>query len=65
EIRPDSIRLARDLTTGLNADISKMTFVESMKEVSNLLDIEVFAENVKADIDYEVLKIIGISGASR
>ncbi|MGR9074250.1 MAG: LapD/MoxY N-terminal periplasmic domain-containing protein, partial [Gammaproteobacteria bacterium] len=25
EIRPDSIRLARDLTTGLNADISKMT----------------------------------------
>lgn len=61
----DFLRLARELTTGISQDAGKQQFVEAMKEVGDLLDTKVIAEAVKQDDDYEMLKSIGIHGASR
>lgn len=61
----DYIRLARDYTDGICKNTSKKGFVEAIHELSSLLTIKVFAENVKEDEDYEVIKNIGIYGASR
>ena len=43
----------------------KRAFVETMKEVGDLLDITVLAENIQADEDFALIKEIGITGASR
>lgn len=61
----DYIRLARDYTDGICKDSSKKGFVEAMQELSSLLTIKVFAENVKDDDDFEIVKDIGLYGASR
>ena len=61
----DYIRLARDYTNGIHKDASKKGFVEAMQELAGLLSIKVFAENVKADEDYDVIKALGLYGASR
>ena len=61
----DYIRLAREYTDGICKDSSKKGFVEAMHELSTLLTIKVFAENVKNDEDLNVVKDIGIYGASR
>jgi len=61
----DYIRLARDYTDGICKDSSKKGFVEAMQELSSLLTIKVFAENVKDDDDFNIVKDIGIYGASR
>ena len=61
----DYIRLARDYTTDINKDSTKKGFVESMQELSSLLNIKVFAESVKDDDDFEVVKELGLYGASR
>ena len=64
-LKPDYLRLARELTADINSNNSKRLFVETMKEVSDLLDVKVIAENVKSDNDFELLKKIKIYGASR
>ena len=61
----DYIRLARDYTDGICKDSSKKGFVEAMQELSTLLTIKVFAENVKDDDDFKIVKDIGLYGASR
>jgi len=61
----DYIRLARDYTDGICKNASKKGFVEAIHELSSLLTIKVFAENVKDDNDYNIVKEIGIYGASR
>lgn len=61
----DYIRLARDYTNNISNDSSKQSFVESISELSNLLNIKVFAENVKDDEDLETIKKYNIYGASR
>ncbi len=61
----DYIRLARDYTDGICKDSSKKGFVEAMQELSTLLTIKVFAENVKDDDDFKIVRDIGIYGASR
>jgi EAL domain-containing protein (putative c-di-GMP-specific phosphodiesterase class I)/HAMP domain-containing protein len=61
----DYIRLARDYTDGICKDSSKKGFVEAMQELSSLLTIKVFAENVKDDDDFKIVKDIGLYGASR
>jgi EAL domain-containing protein (putative c-di-GMP-specific phosphodiesterase class I)/GGDEF domain-containing protein len=61
----DYIRLARDYTNGICKNNSKKGFVEAIHELSSLLTIQVFAENVKDEKDYEIIKDIGIYGASR
>lgn len=61
----DYIRLARDYTNGISKDGTKRGFVESMQELAGLLNIKVFAENVKEDDDFNAVKEIELYGASR
>jgi EAL domain-containing protein (putative c-di-GMP-specific phosphodiesterase class I)/GGDEF domain-containing protein len=61
----DYIRLARDYTNGISKGSSKKGFVESMQELSTLLNIKLFAENVKEDDDYETVRSLNLYGASR
>lgn len=61
----DYIRLARDYTSNICNDNSKENFVESIQELSTLLNIKVFAENVKEDDDLEMIKGFNLYGASR
>jgi FOG: EAL domain len=65
KLRPDYLRLSRDLTNEISQNRSKRLFVETMKEVSDLLDVKVIAENVISDADFETIREIGIYGASR
>lgn len=65
KLRPDYIRLARDLSNELTQDESKKTFIETMQQAAQLLDIVVLAENVQSDEDYAVIRAIGLSGGSR
>ncbi|MGM0518069.1 MAG: EAL domain-containing protein [Campylobacterota bacterium] len=61
----DYIRLARSYTTNISNEKSKQSFVESISELSSLLNIKVFAENVQDEEDLETLKQFNILGASR
>ncbi|NQY92689.1 MAG: EAL domain-containing protein [Campylobacteraceae bacterium] len=61
----DYIRLARDYTNDISQDSSKEGFVEALQELSSLLNIKVFAENIKSDDDYEYVKRLNLYGASR
>lgn len=61
----DYIRLARDYTNNISNDSSKQSFVEAIAELSSLLNIKVFAENVKDDEDLKMVKKFHIYGASR
>ena len=65
DLNLDYIRLARDYTDGICKNTSKKGFVEAIHELSSLLTIKVFAENVKDEDDYAVVQNIGIYGASR
>lgn len=65
ELRPDYIRLTRDLSNDIGQDQGKRNFVETLQEAAKLLDIELLAENVRKDADYELLRVIGYTGASR
>jgi EAL domain-containing protein (putative c-di-GMP-specific phosphodiesterase class I)/GGDEF domain-containing protein len=64
-LKPDFIRLARDIGNGVDSSAQKYAFVQTMQEISTLLDIKILAENVQSDRDYQTLKTIGIVGASR
>lgn len=61
----DYIRLARNYTNNMYEDSSKKAFVESINELANLLNIKVFAENVKDEQDFDIVRTINIYGASR
>ncbi|MGA1932795.1 bifunctional diguanylate cyclase/phosphodiesterase [Arcobacter sp. YIC-464] len=61
----DYIRLARDYTNNICNDVSKQSFVEAIAELSSLLNIKVFAENVKEDDDLKIIKKFNLYGASR
>ena len=61
----DYIRLARDYTSNISNDTSKQNFVESIQELSTLLNIKVFAENVKDEEDLEIIKSYNLYAASR
>lgn len=65
ELNLDYIRLARDYTNGISTDKSKQSFVESVCELSKLLNIKVFAESVSDEESFEKLKELGIYGASK
>jgi len=65
KLRPDYLRLSRDLTNEISTNRSKRLFVETMKEVSDLLDVKVIAENVMSEADFKTIREIGIYGASR
>jgi len=65
ELKPDYIRLARDIGNGVQQNAEKGEFVVTMVEVGELLDIHVLAENIQAGDDLASLKTMGVLGASR
>lgn len=65
KLKPDFIRLAREIGNGVSAAQEKRDFVKTMQEIGDLLDIRVLAENVLTDEDIGVLTSIGIAGVSR
>lgn len=64
-LKPDFVRLARELGEGISQSRQKYEFVQTMEHMGRLLDIAVLAENVRADDDHRALMEIGIEGASR
>ena len=65
QLKPDFIRLARDIGNGIGKDPHKKEFIKTMVEVCDLLDIQVLAENVLSKADVKYLKETGVKGASR
>lgn len=65
KLKPDFIRLAREIGDGISLSRQKHEFVQAMQQIGILLDIAVLAENVRADEDYSTVKALGIAGASR
>lgn len=65
QLKPDFIRLARNIGNGVSQSHKKHTFTHTLQEMCHLLDIAVLAENIQTDADYHILKTIGILGASR
>ena len=61
----DYIRLAREYTHNITNDSSKQSFIEAIVELSNLLNIQLFAENVHEDEDLETIKKLEVYAASR
>jgi len=65
DLKPDYIRLSREIGNEISTNDGKRTFVETMQEIGALLDISILAENIHSDSDFVCIKAIGISGASR
>ncbi|MCQ8103203.1 EAL domain-containing protein [Methylomonas sp. SURF-2] len=65
QLKPDFIRLARDIGNGIGKSPQKLEFVTTVLEMSKLLGISVLAENILADEDHQALHKIGIMGVSR
>ena len=61
----DYIRLAREYTHNVANDSSKQSFIEAIVELTNLLNIKLFAENVQNDKDLETIKNLDVYAASR
>lgn len=65
QLKPDFIRLSREIGNGVSQSRQKYDFVQTIQQITTLMDIAVLAENVERDEDYEALRTIGIVGASR
>ncbi|AXH14272.1 GGDEF domain-containing protein [Malaciobacter mytili LMG 24559] len=65
DLNLDYIRLAREYTNNVKNDSSKQSFIEAMVEMTNLLNIKLFAENVKDDEDFKTIEKLDVYGASR
>jgi EAL domain-containing protein (putative c-di-GMP-specific phosphodiesterase class I)/methyl-accepting chemotaxis protein len=65
DLNLDYIRLARNYTSDLTVDESKQKLVKTVQELSELLSIKLFAENVEREDDLEILKLYNLYGASR
>lgn len=61
----DYIRIARHYTEGIAHSEEKRRIVETLQELGQLLDIKVHAEAVATPEDMDVLRQIGLAGASR
>ncbi|EIC31233.1 MULTISPECIES: bifunctional diguanylate cyclase/phosphodiesterase [Methylomicrobium] len=64
-LKPDFVRLSQELSNGLQGNEEKISFLQTVKEIGELLDISILAENVRADVDFDIVKSIGLDGASR
>ena len=65
EYNLDYIRLARVYTENISGDEQKRRVVEALKELGDLVDIRIVAEQVTVDEDFEVVRAIGLYAASR
>jgi EAL domain-containing protein (putative c-di-GMP-specific phosphodiesterase class I)/GGDEF domain-containing protein len=61
----DYIRLAREYTNNITNDSSKQYFIEAIVDLTNLLNIKLFAENVQENEDLETIKKLQVYAASR
>ena len=61
----DYVRLARELTSDINANRSKSDFLDLIQEVTSLIEIKVIAESVTEEADFEIVKAAGLYGISR
>jgi EAL domain-containing protein (putative c-di-GMP-specific phosphodiesterase class I)/GGDEF domain-containing protein len=64
-IKPDFVRLSRELSNELQGDNEKVSFLQTLKEIGSLLDIAILAENIRTDADFDIVRNIGLDGASR
>lgn len=64
-LKPDYVRLARDLTAAISQDSGKRLWVQTMHEAGELLEIAILAEEVREEDDFRVIRDIGLAGASR
>jgi hypothetical protein len=60
DLNLDYLRLAREYTNDVCIDFSKQSFIESIAEISNLLNIKVLAENVQKDEDFKYIKSLNL-----
>lgn len=65
QFRLDYIRLARIYTENIGNDSEKRRLVEAMKELGELLNVDILAESVETDNDLEAVREIGLTAASR
>ncbi len=65
QLKPDYIRLTRDLGNNVAWDNEKRDFIETIKGFGDLLGIKILAESITTDEDCECLRTIGIEAASR
>jgi EAL domain-containing protein (putative c-di-GMP-specific phosphodiesterase class I) len=65
EFNVDYIRLARDYTSDIEKERSKQDFLDSICDLADLLNIKIFAENVKDKKDLEILKKVKLFAASK
>ncbi|MGJ0485443.1 MAG: bifunctional diguanylate cyclase/phosphodiesterase [Methylomicrobium sp.] len=64
-LKPDFVRLNREFSNNLQDDHEKVSFLQTIKEMGDLLDISILAENIRSDIDFDTVKNLGLDGASR
>jgi len=64
-LNPTCIRLSRDYTSHICDDTNKRSLVDSICQISDLVNIKVYAENVIEDNDYNIIKTLEFAGASR
>lgn len=64
DLNLDYIRLAKDYTNGISSDKNKQNFIESVSDLSKLLNIKLLSEDVDDTTDFETLKELGVYGAS-
>ena len=64
-LKPDFIRLARDISLGIESDSAKQDFVKTVVEITDLIEISVLAENVASDSEFQYMAKLGVKGASR
>ena len=64
-LKPDFVRLSRELSNDLQGDNEKVSFLQTLKEIGGLLDISILAENIRSDADFDIVRNIGLDGASR
>lgn len=65
QFRLDYIRLARIYTENIGNDPEKRRLVEAMKELGELLNVDILAESVETDNDLQAVREIGLTAASR
>ena len=65
DLNLDYLRLAKEYTDDVCIDFSKQSFIESIAEISSLLNIKVLAENVQKEEDFNYIKNLHLFAASR
>lgn len=65
DLNLDYLRLAREYTNNVCIDYSKQSFIESIAEISALLNIKVLAESVQKEEDFNYVKDLKLFAASR